>query len=84
MECDLERHQAVQLISGLSDDNVSFLIEIIQRLMPQEAYAADAHSVQAFKRLDAARLEMKHYLPDDFNPERELGEARADRYGSID
>lgn len=29
------QQKAVQMISGLSDDNVSFLIEIIDRLMPQ-------------------------------------------------
>ena len=55
--------KAVQMISGLSDDNVSFLIEIIDRLMPQnkESHTATAPTVkedrkmQAFKRLDAAR-----------------------------
>lgn len=84
------QQQAVRLISGLSDDNVSFLIEIIQRLMPQKTQAMDTHSVtesigvQAFKRLDAARSDIKQYLPKDFNPERELEEARAERYGSID
>ena len=31
------QEQAVQMISNLSDDNVSFLIEIIQRLMPQKS-----------------------------------------------
>ena len=84
------QQQAFRLISGLSDDNVSFLIEIIQRLMPQKTQVADTHSVtdsvgvQAFKRLDAARTDIKQYLPKDFSPEKELEEARAERYGSID
>lgn len=84
------QQQAFHLISGLSDDNVSFLIEIIQRLMPQKTQTADAHSVtesmglQAFKRLDAARTDILQYLPKDFDPKRELEEARAERYGSID
>ena len=39
--------------------------------------------MQAFKRLDAARAEISQYLPDDFDPERELEEVRAERYGSI-
>ena len=30
------QEQAVQMIGSLSDDNVSFLIEIIQRLMPNQ------------------------------------------------
>lgn len=84
------QQQAIRLISGLSDENISYLIEIIQRLMPQKAYEADTHSVnesigmEAFKRLDAARADIKRYFPDDFDPEKELEEARAERYGCID
>lgn len=81
-----ELHQkAVRLISGLSDDNISFLIEIIQRLMPKETCTEDNEStgLQAFQRLDAARADIKQYLPDDFGPEKELEDARAEKYGSI-
>ena len=85
------QQKAVQMISGLSDDNISFLIEIINRLMPQneETYtvavstAKEDRKLQAFKRLDAARAEISKYLPSDFDPEKELEEARAERYGSI-
>lgn len=85
------QQEAVRMISGLSDDNISFLIEIIHRLMPQDEKAhavtktttKEARRMQAFKRLDAARAEISQYLPDDFDPERELEEARAERYGSI-
>lgn len=76
------QEQAVQMISGLSDDNVSFLIEIIQRLMPGREENTDA-GMQAFYRLDAAREDIRQYLPEDFDPDRELEEARAERYGSI-
>lgn len=84
------QQQAIRLISGLSDDNISYLIEIIQRLMPQKTYEADTYFVngsigwQAFKRLDAARSDIKRYFPDDFDLEKELEEARTERYGSID
>lgn len=84
------QQQALSLISGLSDDNVSFLIEIIKRLMPQKTQVIDINNVtenvglQSFKRLDAARMDIKQYLPKDFNPDMELEEARAERYGSID
>ena len=40
--------------------------------------------MQAFHNLDAARSEIRQYLPDDFDPEKELEEARAERYASID
>lgn len=35
---------------------------------------------QAFKRLDDVRMDIKKYLPEDFNPERELEAARTERY----
>lgn len=64
------QQQAVQMISRLSDDNVSFLIEIIHRLMQRTedinitalSSAKEDGSMQAFKRLDAARAEIKQYL----------------------
>lgn len=77
------QEQAVQMICNLSDDNVSFLIEIIQRLMPN--HEADVNQgIQAFHRLDRARAEIRQYLPENFDPNVELEEARAERYGSID
>ena len=86
------QEQAVQMIHGMSDDNVSFLIEIIHRLMPQNTQVVETHSFtsekdkqrQAFQELDAARAQIKMYLPDDFDPDKELEEARAERYGSLD
>lgn len=77
------QEQAVQMIGNLSDDNVSFLIEIIQRLMPGTGKNRD-ESMQAFYRLDMAREEIRQYLPEDFDPDQELEEARAERYGSTD
>jgi len=65
------QEQAVQMISGLSDDNVSFLIEIIQRLMTGKEDNTDA-GMQAFYRVDAARENIRRYLPEDFDPDKEL------------
>lgn len=76
------QEQAVQMIGSLSDENVSFLIEIIQRLMPNREKNED-EGMQAFHRLSAAREEIGRYLPKDFDPDKELEEARAERYGSI-
>ncbi len=83
------QEQAVQLIHGLSDENVSFLIEIIQRLMPQDLCTeatenlGEDEGIQAFRRLETARTEIKKYLPEDFDPDKELREAREERYGSL-
>lgn len=76
------QEQAVQMISGLSDDNVSFLIEVIHRLMVKEK-VDDDEALQAFHRLDAARVEIRGYLPRNFDPDAELEEARTERYGNL-
>lgn len=83
------QEQAVRMISGLSDENVSFLIEVIQRLMlPKSSVqtvkvSENKESIEAFQRLDAARTEIMKYLPEDFDPDKELEEARVERYGNI-
>lgn len=76
------QEQAVRMICGLSDDNVSFLIEVMRRLMPEQCGSGD-EKLNAFQRLDNARAEIKRYLPDDFDPDKELEEARAERYENI-
>ena len=83
------QEQIIQMISELSDDNVMFLIEIIQRLMPQKTYSStfddlDKEKMQAFYRLEKARTEIQQYLPKDFDPDKELKEAKEERYGCID
>lgn len=84
------QEQAVNLICNMSDDNIKFLIEIIQRLIPERRQTGvqvshtDEAAWESFKRLDAARTEIKQYLPDDYDPEKELEEARVERYGGID
>lgn len=89
------QEKAVQMVRGLSDDNTVFLIEVIQRLMLQEPHVEGASCesaeecqensvrMQAFDRLDAARMEIGQYLPGDFDPDKELEEARVERYGSV-
>jgi len=76
------QEQAMQMIRGLSDDNVSFLIEIIQRLM-SEQHKGKREQLGAFYRLDSARTEIRQYMPEDFDADKELEEARAERYGSL-
>ncbi len=84
------QEQAVEMIHDLSDDNVSFLIEIIQRLMPNRPTVEKVQTlgndegIQAFRRLDEARTEIWNYLPAGFDPDKELEEARKERYGSLD
>ena len=65
------QEQAVQMIQDMSDDNVGFLIEVIQRLIPKKTYTSVIYpsqkpdeKMQAFKELVATRSEAKKYLPD--------------------
>lgn len=57
--------------------------------MPQNTHVGEVQSFtskkdkkrQAFKELDAARAQIKMYLPDDFDPDMELEKARAQEKG---
>ncbi len=73
------QEQAVRMIQDMSDDNVGFLLEVIQRLIPKKTYTSVIYpsqksdeKMQAFKELVATRYEAKKYLPDDFDPDAEL------------
>lgn len=77
------QEQAVRMIQDMSDDNVGFLLEVIQRLIPKKTYTSVIYpsqksdeKMQAFKELVATRYEAKKYLPDDFDPDAELEAAR--------
>lgn len=81
------QEQAVQMIQDMSDDNVGFLIEVIQRLIPKKTYVGviypsqkSGEKMQAFKELADTRNEAKKYLPDDFDPAAELEAARREKY----
>lgn len=85
------QEQAVRMIQDMSDENVVFLIEVIQRLVPPKTYTnviypslKSDEKMQAFKELIATRDEAKKYLPNDFDPNAELEAARKEKYGSID
>ena len=60
------QEQAVQMIRDMSDDNVGFLIEVIQRLIPKKTYTSVIYpsqrpdeKMQAFKELVATRNKEK-------------------------
>ncbi len=83
------QEQAVQMIRGMSDENVRFLLEVIQRLVPEKSYQDTTDQLdtdkkmQAFHRLNVAREEIKQYLPENFDPDKELEEAWEEKYGNI-
>lgn len=77
------------MIRGMSDENVRFLLEVIQRLVPEKSYQDTTDQLdtdkkmQAFHRLNVAREEIKQYLPENFDPDKELEEAWEEKYGNI-
>ena len=84
------QEQAVSMIYNMSDDNVGFLIEVINRLIPEKQQGEkkishkDEEAWKAFERLEASRMEIRQHFPDDFDSDRELDEARAERYDGFD
>lgn len=61
------QEQAVRMIQDMSDDNVGFLLEVIQRLIPKKTYTSVIYpsqksdeKMQAFKELVATRYEAKN------------------------
>lgn len=86
----LLQEEAVEMIQDLSDDNIVFLIKVIQKLKTQKPGNNTENllsnerekKIEAFKNLNIARREIKKYIPEDFDPDKELEEARRERYGS--
>jgi len=62
----------------MSDDNVRFLMEVIQKFVFLKEHLRSSQTIEtdesmrAFQKLDAARIEIKQYFPVGFNFDREL------------
>lgn len=74
----LMKEKAVEMIRRMPEDNMTYVINILQNL---EAMSIDRNEDK--KRAQNALAEilsMEKRLPDDFDPEKELREARAEKY----
>ena len=74
----LMKEKAVEMIRRMPEDNMMYVINILQNL---EAMSIDRNEDK--KRAQNALAEilsMEKRLPDDFDPEKELREARAEKY----
>lgn len=74
----LMKERAVEMIRRMPEDNMTYVINILQNL---EAMSIDRNEDK--KRAQNALAEilsMEKRLPDDFDPEKELREARAEKY----
>ena len=81
--CDmtLMKEKAIEMIRRMPEDNMTYVINILQNL---EAMSIDRNEdKKRAKNALAEILDMEKRLPDDFDPEKELREARAEKYENI-
>ena len=77
----LMKEKAVEMIRRMPEDNMTYVINILQNL---EAMSIDRNEDKKRARNALAEiLSMEKRLPDDFDPEKELREARAEKYENI-
>ena len=74
----LIKEKAVEMIRRMPDDNMLYVINILQSL---EAMTIDKEKDKQEARSALADiLSMEKRLPEDFDPQKELEEARAEKY----
>lgn len=77
----LMKEKAVEMIRRMPEDNMTYVINILQNL---EAMSVDKDGdKQKAKAALMDILNMEKRLPDDFDPEKELMEARTEKYDNF-
>lgn len=74
------KQEAIQMVNQLPDEKIKYVIKFMQG-MDSSVRKGDENSpkMQAFQNLEKIRL----HLPEHFDYEKELGEAREEKYGNI-
>ena len=77
------RKEAIQLLESVPEENLSWLIQIIQaqseRLSREERLA---QKQQAYEELQELISRKKVHVPDDFDCKKELAQYREERFGN--
>lgn len=77
----LMKEKAVEMIQRMPEDNMTYVINILQNL---EAMSVNKDGdKQKAKAALTDILNMEKRLPDDFDPEKELMEARTEKYDNF-
>lgn len=74
----LIKERAMEMIQRMPEDNMAYVVNILQSL---EAMSADKENDK--KKAQMALMDilsMEKRLPEDFDPQKELREARAEKY----
>lgn len=83
------QEKAVRMIGGMSDDNLSFLIEIMQKIMhvPEptvKTVPAGEDSAHFMDELELMRKKTEQYFTEDFDEMKIWEEAMNQKYGDFD
>ena len=77
----LMKERAVEMIKRMPESNMTYVINILQNL---EAMSVDRDEDKQRARAALADiLNMEKRLPDDFDPDKELMEARMEKYDNL-
>ena len=77
----LMKEKAVEMIRRMPEDNMTYVINILQNL---EAMSIDRNEdKERAQNALAEILSMEKRLPDDFDPKKELEEARTEKYENL-
>lgn len=75
------KEKAIKMIQRMPEDNMLYVINILQNL---EAMSADKEKDRQKAKMALENiLNMPKRLPEDFDPEKELQEAREAKYGNF-
>lgn len=77
----LIKERAMEMIQRMPEDNMAYVVNILQSL---EAMSADKENDK--KKAQMALMDilsMEKRLPEDFDPQKELREARAEKYDNL-
>lgn len=77
----LLKEKAVEMIERIPDDNMYYVINILQNLEAMSVHKTvdKEHATTGLENI----LKMEKRLPKDFDPDKELQEAREEKYGSF-
>ena len=74
----LMKEKAVEMIRRMPEDNMTYVVNILQNL---EAMSVDrSEDKKKAQHAIAEILSMEKRLPDNFDPEKELEEARTEKF----
>lgn len=83
------KEQAIQMIDALPDDNVVFLVELMQKfMMPRKNETQNIKNeainyADFMQELETMRIKAKAYFPPDLEYENMYGEAMNEKYSSF-